>query len=190
VLQRPTLLTDRLHLRTPMPADAPAIVQLVGDRDVARQLARVPHPYGPDDARFFLDQVVPTEWVWAVTRRASGDLIGMAGLTPVPDQAAELGTWLGRPHWGQGFVTEAARAVLGYGFGALGLSEVAAGHFVDNPASGRVLAKLGFVEIGRGELGCLATGESRAAVRMRVEVGGWGVGVKVGWARPFPSPRT
>lgn len=172
MLQRPPLTTDRLHLRLPVEADSPAIVQLVNDRDVARQLARVPHPYGPDDARVFLQHIVPTEWVWAITLRPTGDLIGMAGLTPT-DAGAELGYWFGRLHWGAGYATEAARAMLRHGFGALGLSEVAAGWFVDNPASGRVLAKLGFVETGRGMLDCLATGERRPAVRMALKGEGW-----------------
>jgi RimJ/RimL family protein N-acetyltransferase len=155
-------------------------VQLLGDQGVARQLARVPHPYGPADARFFLQTIVPAEWAWAVTLRPTGALIGMAGLTPT-DAGAELGYWLGRPHWGAGYATEAARAVLGYGFGALGLPEVTAGWFADNPASGRVLAKLGFVETGRGMLDCLATGERRPAVRVGLLAEGW---------RTAPSPRT
>lgn len=168
MLQRPDLATDRLALRLPALIDADAIVRLVGDWAVARQLARVPHPYGLEEARFFLNEVVPAEWVWAVTRRPTGELLGMAGLTPT-DHATELGYWFGRPHWGAGFATEAARAVLAHGFHALGLICVAAGHFEDNPASGRVLAKLGFTESGRTMLDCLATGESRPAIRMQLE---------------------
>ena len=73
---RPDLATERLLLRRPDDRDVDAIVSVVGDWEVARRLARVPHPYNPSDARFFLDHVVPAEWVWAVTLRGSDKLLG------------------------------------------------------------------------------------------------------------------
>jgi RimJ/RimL family protein N-acetyltransferase len=165
---RADLDTPRLSLRRPAKRDIEAIVSIVGDRDVAHRLARVPHPYGPDDARFFLDQVVPAEWVWAITLRGENRLIGAVGLTPEKD-TAELGYWLSPAHWGRGIATEAAQAVVGFGFERLGLARLTSGYFENNPASGRVLAKLGFVETDRVLRSCMAVGGNMPSVRMVLE---------------------
>lgn len=170
--ERPVLTTERLVLRRPQEADIAAIIDIVGDLRVSRQLARIPHPYGETDARFFLDEIVPHELVWALTLRSSAQLVGMAGLTPTDERdVAELGYYLAPAHWGQGLATEAARAILDYGFKAAGFASITAGHFAANPASARVLAKLGFVEIGRAERGCLATGLTELSVEMRLDAG-------------------
>jgi hypothetical protein len=97
---RPTLETERLILRRPDTTDIEAIVTIAGDWEIARRLARIPHPYSEEDARFFLDRVVPNEWVWAVTLRGTGELVGMVGLTPGPSEdTAELGYYVDRWHW-------------------------------------------------------------------------------------------
>jgi len=167
--RRPDLVTERLSLRRPDDRDVDAIVSIVGDWDVARRLARVPHPYEAADARFFLDQVVPAEWVWAITLRGSDTLVGAVGLTPEEGaDTAELGYWLSPAHWGRGITTEAARAVLSFGFEVLGLPVVTSGYFEDNPASGQVLRKLGFVEVGRTLRPCLAAGGEVPSVRMEL----------------------
>lgn len=166
--QRPTLVTERLSLRRPCDDDVDAIVSIVGDWEVASRLARIPHPYGPSDARFFLEEIVPVEWVWAITLHGADDLVGVVGLTPAREaNAAELGYWLSRRHWGAGIATEAARAVAQFGFAALGLNHLTSGYFEDNPASGRVLEKLGFVAISQELRSCLATGRETPSVRMR-----------------------
>lgn len=146
---RPDLATERLFLRRPDDRDIDAIVDVVGNWEVARRLARVPHPYGPADARFFLDYVVPAEWVWAVTLRGSDTLLGAIGVTPEEGtDAAELGYWLFPAQWRSGITTEAAWAVVAFGFERLGLPIITSGDFEDNPPSGRVLRKLGFMETG------------------------------------------
>lgn len=166
---RPDLATERLILRRPDDRDVDAIVSVVGDWEVARRLARVPHPYGPADARFFLDHVVPAEWVWAVTLRDCDALLGAIGLTPEQGvDAAELGYWLSPTHWGNGITTEAARAVVAFGFENLGLPVLTSGYFEDNPASGGVLRKLGFVETGRVMRPCLAAGGEVPSVTMEL----------------------
>lgn len=166
---RPDLATERLSLRRPNDCDVDAIVGVVGDWEVARRLARVPHPYGPADARFFLDYVVPSEWVWAVTLRGSDTLLGAIGLTPEEGvDAAELGYWLSPAHWGNGITTEAARAVVAFGFEKLGLPVLTSGYFEDNPPSGRVLRKLGFVETGRIMRPCLAAGGEVSSITMEL----------------------
>ena len=167
--ERPDLATERLSLRRPNDGDMDAIVDIVGDWDVARRLGRVPHPYSAADARFFLERVVPNEWVWAVTVQGSGVLIGTIGLTPEENvDAAELGYWLSPAFWGRGITTEAARAVVSYGFDGLGLSVLTSGYFEDNPASGQVLRKLSFSETGRTMRPCLAAGGDVPAIRMEL----------------------
>lgn len=180
--RRPDLVTGRLVLRRPADRDMGAIVGIVGNREVARRLARVPHPYGPDDARFFLDRVVPAEWVWAITMRGADPLLGVVGLTPGGGaDTAELGYWLSPAYWGRGIVTEAATAVVSFGFEELGLSVVTSGYFEGNPASGRVLRKLGFVEAGRVMGPCLAAGGEVPSIRMTLQRPG------AERARPIPT---
>lgn len=165
--ERPLLETERLLLRRPVAGDVAAIVAAVGDADVARRLSRIPHPYGPDDARFFLDMVVPGEWVWAITRRGDDRMIGAVGLTP-EGTVAELGYWLARDAWRAGIATEAAQAVVRHGFAALGLPVLLSGYFTDNPASGAVLRKLGFVETGQATRPCLMLGRDVPSIEMRL----------------------
>ena len=166
-MYRPDLVTERLRLRRPNDNDVDAIVSIVGDWEVARRLARVPHPYGPADARFFLEHIVSTEWVWAMTLKGDDTLIGTIGLTPEDGaDRAELGYWLSQAHWGRGITTEAAQAVVSFGFDRVGLPVLTSGYFEDNPASRQVLRKLGFVEAGRAERPCLAVGADVSSIRM------------------------
>lgn len=156
-MESPRLETSRLVLRKPVPADSAAIIAAVGDWEVAKNLSLVPHPYGAADAQFFLDHLVPADWVWAVTRGGDDELLGVVGLSPAADgTSAELGYWLGRSHWGQGIATEAAAAVIDFAFGTQGFARLTSGFFEDNPASGRVLAKLGFTVAGHSHRPCLA----------------------------------
>ena len=162
---RPDLATPRLSLRRPAERDIEAIVSIVGHWEVACRLARVPHPYGPEDARFFLERIVPAEWIWAITLGDEDRLIGAVGLTP-EQETAELGYWLAPAHWSRGIATEAARAVVDFGLERLGLPGLTSGYFEDNPASGRVLVKLGFVATGRVMRPCMAVGRDVPSVRM------------------------
>jgi RimJ/RimL family protein N-acetyltransferase len=172
--ERPNLNTERLVLRRPNFGDVEAIVSVVGDWEVARRLARVPHPYGPEDAYFFLDHVVPNEWVWAITLKGNNTLIGAVGLTPEADKdSAELGYWLSPMHAGQGIATEAASAVVQFGFGNLCLPLVTSGYFEENQASGRVLRKLGFVETGPGERSSVAAGGIVPSIEMELPRSNW-----------------
>lgn len=170
-LQRicPRIHTKRLFLRPPGAADAERIASIVGDWNVARYLARVPYPYGLADARYFLDHVAPGEWVWAITLGDKDKLIGVIGLTSEENgPSAELGYWLSPAHWGQGIATEAARAIVSYGFETLGLPYILSGYFEENPASGRVLEKIGFTETGRFPRPCLADNSEKICAEMRL----------------------
>jgi RimJ/RimL family protein N-acetyltransferase len=149
VTAQPTLTTERLVIRPYTLADAPDVQRLAGEREIAATTIRIPHPY-PDGAA--------EEWLsthargyesrdfvqFAVTRAEDGALAGGIGLElSTAHHCAELGYWIAVPYWGRGYATEAARAVVDYGFHALDLHRVEAHCFISNPASGRVLEKLG-----------------------------------------------
>ena len=142
--------TDRLLLRPGWAEDAPALARAIADEAIVRNLATAPWPYGLAEAEAFLgaprDPVLPTFLVTERTNRAPR-IIGACSLGRLPSGAVEVGYWIARAHWGQGFATEAATALLEIAR-ALGLARLEASHFVDNPASGRVLEKLGFVPTG------------------------------------------
>jgi RimJ/RimL family protein N-acetyltransferase len=159
--------TARLRLRQPVEQDADAIVAIVGDWEVARRLARIPHPYTDADARFFFEHVVPKEPTWAIVWRQTGRLIGIVGLAPASDGcSAELGYYVAREFWNCGVATEAARAVIRVGLESLGCSRLTSGYYTDNPASGRVLAKLGFTIVGTSTRPCLAEGKDKPSVEL------------------------
>lgn len=138
------LESERLILRPPGPGDIESMAVWLGDFEVARMMARVPHPYGEDDAEDFLAMPPDGRHVFVIARKADGLFLGMTGLHPDTDGAGhEFGYWLGKPFWGQGYATEAAHRLVAYAFTELGLATVHAGWFADNPASGHVLSKLG-----------------------------------------------
>ena len=143
-------VTQRLLLRPIWPEDWEAVLAGVGEEAIARNLARVPWPYTEADARWWTSQpqdpCLPT---FAVVESRSGRLVGSIGVARRSDGVeVELGYWFARPYWGRGFATEAGRGVIEVAR-ALGIRKIAAGHFADNPASGRVLRKLGFRPLGR-----------------------------------------
>jgi RimJ/RimL family protein N-acetyltransferase len=144
-----TLATPRLVLRPFGLHDASTVQRLAGAREIADTTLNIPHPYEAGMAEQWIaghesSREAGTLVVFAVVLREGMQLIGAIGLTI--DRAAnkgDLGYWIGKPYWGKGFCTEAARAVLGYGFETLGLNRISARHFARNPASGRVMAKIG-----------------------------------------------
>lgn len=149
--------TRRLRLRPLTPEDGPRIAAFAGDWDVARMTARVPHPYPAATANHWIDDLAPGEVVHGIEYK--GELIGLCGYLPGGDGSAEIGYWIGKPWWGQGFATEAARALVNHCFGRARLRRLTCCHFVDNPASARVIAKLGFELVGP----CRAWCEARRA---------------------------
>ena len=146
----PTLRTDRLLLRAFSRTDIPALVPLIGAREVAATTLRIPHPYSASDAEAFLAKLETGEQIaFAITLRTDGTLIGAVGLRLECDHnRAELGYWIGVPYWGNGYATEAARVVLQYGFVTLDLQRIYASHFSNNPASAAVLRKVGMKHEG------------------------------------------
>lgn len=140
--------TERLFLRPAFPEDWQAIHAAIDSADMARNLANVPWPYTEADARLFArlpqDSKVPH---FLVVLPGSG-VIGSAGLGyDGADGEVQLGYWIARGHRGRGYATEAARGVLKVAR-MLGHRRIVSSHFIDNPASGRVLVKAGFAPTG------------------------------------------
>lgn len=145
--------SERLLLRPIWPEDWQDLLAGIADEGVVRNLARAPWPYLEQDAREFA--ALPSDPMhprFLITRAADAAVVGCIGFGPMHDAAndagaPELGYWIARPHWGEGYATEAGRAVLGIA-AVLGHRELVASHFLDNPASGKVLRKLGFEPTG------------------------------------------
>jgi RimJ/RimL family protein N-acetyltransferase len=139
-----------LLLRPGWAEDAPALAQAIADEQIVRNLAVAPWPYGLKEAEAFLgapkDPCLPSFLVFARTR-AEPELVGACGLSRRPSGTVELGYWIARAHWNKGYATEAATQLVEIAR-TLGLRRLAAFHFLDNPASGRVLEKLGFLPTG------------------------------------------
>ena len=143
--------TERLLLRPGWMQDAPALFQAIADENIVRNLASAPWPYTRADAEAFLaterDPHDATALIFRRTR-AAPQLVGTIGIGHRPDGERELGYFIARRFWGRGYATEAGRAVLDFARDSLRLRKLNAGHFLDNPASGRVLEKLGFRPTG------------------------------------------
>lgn len=144
----PNLDTTRLRLRNFKPEDAAEVQALAGDLRIADTTLRVPHPYEDGMAEEFITYLAEVrakgkEAVFAIERKEDGIFLGAIGLAYIENGEAELGYWIGVPYWNRGYATEAGLAILRYAFFDLGLKRVHANHFQRNPASGRVLQKLG-----------------------------------------------
>ena len=142
--------SQRLLLRPVWPEDWQLVLDGIADEGVVRNLASAPWPYGESDARAFTALPIEPQYPrFLITRASDAALIGCIGIdrSDAFDDGAELGYWIAREHWGQGYATEAGHAVLTIAR-TLGYTRVMAMHFLDNPASGRVLEKLGFVSTG------------------------------------------
>lgn len=143
--------TSRLLLRPAWAEDAPALFAAIADEGIVCNLAQAPWPYTPEDAeRFVARERSHHEASSLIFLRTKGAprLIGSAGFGRMPDGEIEFGYWIARRYWGLGFATEAGQAVIAHARDGLRLPRLRAGHFLDNPASGRVLAKLGFRPTG------------------------------------------
>ena len=177
--------TERLTLRPLTKDDAIAFIALAGDLAVARMTSDIPHP---------LDHVRALAWLasskgevrFAIVH--AGQMIGSAGYFSRDPGIAELGFWLGRDWWGQGFATEAAGAVVHHAFTEGGVAVLTSSHFTDNPASGRVLAKLGFEPTGLGRIWSQARGAEVTAVLLALSRERAGKLLRLETADPAPMP--
>ncbi len=139
------ITTPRLVLRPPEDGDLPEIVRGLNNFNVSKGTARIPFPYGEEDAAEFL----------RLTRQAGPDVLPLAitlqekliGVISI--EKGEIGYWLAEPCWGNGYGREAAHALVEYYFGGLRKFSLTARYHIGNEASRRILQGLGFVEIGK-----------------------------------------
>ena len=147
------LSTTRLTLRCPTSSDIDRVTEICGDPAIAA-FTTVPDPYRRDDARHFIDDVIPDGWstgtmlTWGIYRRDGSGILGVISLSEVRDGSADLGFWIDRRVRGHGYMTEAVEKIVDYGFAAaptgLGLARIGWEAFADNAASARVAEKIGF----------------------------------------------
>lgn len=151
-----TLTANRLMLKAPTAADAPEIVKHIGNWNVARMLARVPHPYVAEDCALWIAHVTGQnaaglDMIYAIYRQDldQQDLIGVMSVEDISGEPV-LGYWLAESAWGQGYATEAGAAVLHHAFQEKTVNEIKSSVFQDNESSLKVQKKLGFVATSIG----------------------------------------
>ncbi|WP_068083442.1 GNAT family N-acetyltransferase [Polycladidibacter stylochi] len=146
----PIIKTKRLILRPYEQKDVQRSLEYLRDYDISKMLIPVPYPYSLDDARWWIDFNLssdPSEVRNWVIDDGSG-LIGTVGARNLKGKTS-IGYWVGKPHWGQGIMSEASRAVVAHLFVEMELPMLYAGAFEENPTSQHLLGKLGFKEVGR-----------------------------------------
>ena len=154
---QPILTTTRLNLRPYLLADASDVQRLAGDRKVADTTLNIPHPYEDGMAEQWISSL-ETSWksrsgiTYAITLADSQQLIGTVSLSKINGSEAELGYWIGADFWGNGFCTEASTELLRVCPSKFGIHQVRAVHLARNPASGKVLQKLGFRYVDKDQM--------------------------------------
>ena len=158
------ITTERLVLKKPRHKDKQLIISQIGDWEVSKWLSKVPYPYTENDA---------DEWIRTISRKElafnifeNDSLVGGIELALHEDDCHELGFWLGKQHWGQGFATEAGKGLLHYAVEGLGIRNFKSSYMKGNDTSARVLAKLGFIKSGEGEIYCLSRKETLPCVNV------------------------
>ncbi len=148
------LETARLLLSPPRVADIPAIVELANNPNIAKNVFHLPYPYREKDAVFWINMAYQglkeeSRFIFALRLKPDDDFIGGMGLTLAKaHHRAEMGYWVGEPYWNKGYASEAAAAVLQFGFEQLKLNKINATHLDTNPASGKVMTKNGMIREG------------------------------------------
>jgi len=167
----PIIETRRITLRAPSPSDAQRLCALGSEREIARMTTRMPWPYGRHDAEAFISRCQTQDRrrdnTFVIDLENEG-VVGVLGLFTPPDEALETGYWIGKPYWGRGLATEALQGALTWVKQGWRRRLVTAGHFADNPASGQVLIKAGFLYTGRVEMKPSLSRGQAVATRMMV----------------------
>jgi RimJ/RimL family protein N-acetyltransferase len=162
---RPFLTTERLILRAPEIADAAQVSKLANNIKVAAMMTGMPHPYTRDDAETFIRRVAEpdrTGCTYVLALDETKAVLGCAGLMFDRDENLQLSFWLGEPHWGHGYATEAAHALVDLAFENHKASRLHTRCRVSNSASRRVIEKCGFQFTGIGMLCSIAEGQFSA----------------------------
>ena len=166
----PVIETRRLALRRPRMTDAPRLAKLLNDRDLARKTPSIPHPYGLEDAQACLaraEMADPDQAALFIIDHPEQGPIGAVGFDS-EDGAPEMGCWIGRPFWGCGFATEAAKGALVWANRTWKRRYVLARHFSDDRASASVLCKADFLYTGEVRLSPSAARGEAVPSRMMV----------------------
>jgi len=147
------LETQRLTLGPFGESDLDRLTALANNINIARMVSEMPHPYTRKDAADWIashdaGRAAGTDFPFAIRLKGEG-LVGAIGLHKKGGAVFDLGYWIGEPYWGRGLASEAAAAVMDWARTGLGVREVTACYFEDNPASGRVLEKCGFARTGK-----------------------------------------
>ena len=140
--------TERLVLRPFQPEDAAKVAELLANKCISEMTSNIPYPYTEADAsawiakhRDLYEQRVSI--IYAVTLRASGELMGTVSLPKLSNGLGILGYWLGVPYWGSGYATEASKALIEHCKKHLGLQRIQVLHYTENQRSKSVVEKLG-----------------------------------------------
>ena len=151
---RPQIKTERLLLRPFELSDAPKVREMAGEKAIADTTLNIPYPYEKGMAEEWISTHQPKFETgelanFAVVLKATHELVGAIGLTINKKfKRAELGYWIGRQYWNNGYCTEAGHAIIKYGFDNLDLHKIIATYLTRNPASGKVMEKLGMTKEG------------------------------------------
>jgi len=156
-------------LRPAAIADAARVSLLAGDFDVACMTGTIPHPYSEQMAAEWIAGALEGEEGVVFMIDQGERLIGCTGYRAMAADYAELGYWIGKPYWGQGYATEAVGALIAHAFDADGFDHLMASHFTDNPASAVILRKLGFVAHGEELRDCAARGATTDCLTYRLD---------------------
>ncbi len=167
-----SLAGDKLTLRPFTLEDAPRVQELVSNWNVASMVARIPHPYPDGGAEEWISghnerRASGDSWPFAIETKKAG-LVGTIGLSKTDGSSMEIGYWIGEPYWGNGIASEAARVLVEFAFDILDIEKLTAGHFKGNPASGRILTKVGFLTVGEDKRFCLARGEELDCIALEL----------------------
>lgn len=180
VLDQPTLATKRLTLRPFVLEDAWDVERLAGVREIADTTLNIPHPYPVGAATRWIESHAPawasgTGATFAIVETDTGKLIGAVGLMSIhrEHRRAELGYWIAVNRWNKGFATEASAIMFDFGFESLGLHRIESRHFVRNPASGKVMQKLGMQQEGIERDSAMKWGRYESLMRYAILESEW-----------------
>ncbi|MCL1679685.1 GNAT family N-acetyltransferase [Elizabethkingia miricola] len=139
--------TERLILSPLKESDIPLITEYLQEKIISDNTSHIPYPYSESDARTWIKMsddalTAKTGYTFAI-REKEGKIIGAIGLHDRGDDKAELGYWIAVPFWNKGYATEAASAILNFGIKELKFHKIYATHFIHNPASGKIMEKIG-----------------------------------------------
>ena len=152
-MKQPILTTERLTLRRFNQNDASLVQKLAGNYNVSKSTLNIPHPYEDGMAENWISSHQET-WnskkavVYAIALTKTNQLVGAISLQDITGSEGELGYWIGEPYWGNGYCTEAARALVEFSFEKLSLHAIHAQHLTSNPASGKVMENIGMRHVG------------------------------------------